>query len=99
MARNSNSYHVWSASAIKQIKKGDVIFFSTTKQSLTDSKGEKSVHHVGIVYSVDASNNSIVLIEGNTSRDMVEKKTYQVVPSTGALPGYKGHYFCGYISV
>ncbi len=98
MAKNSSSYNTWSSSAIKSLKKGDVIFFSKVSKKL-ESNGSKVVDHVGIVYSVDTSNNKITLIEGNTSADKVAKNTYTVTLDTGAIKNYSGHYFCGYISV
>ena len=98
MAQNSNSYYTWSSGSINSLKKGDVIFFSTVSKSLT-SNGSKVVHHVGIVYSVNASNNQITIIEGNTSTDKVKQNTYTVKRDTGAITNYSGHYFCGYISV
>ena len=89
MKGNSNSYRKWSSSALNNIKKNDVIFFST---------GSQDSHHVGIVYSVSGSN--ITVIEGNTSQDTVAKNTYTVNSSNGKITkGWSGHYFCGYISV
>lgn len=89
MKGNSNSYRKWNPSALNNIKKNDVIFFST---------GSQDSHHVGIVYSVSGSN--ITMIEGNTSKDTVDKNTYTVNSSDGKITkGWTGHYFCGYIPV
>ncbi len=89
MKQESNSYHKWSGSALKNIKKNDVIFFS---------EGNQDSHHVGVVYSVSGS--KITVIEGNTSNDKVEKRTYTVDSKSGRITkGWSGHYFCGYISV
>ncbi len=95
MKSGSNSYHTWSENAINSIKKNDVIFFS---------EGTQDTHHVGIVYGVDKSKNSITLIEGNTSDDCVKKRTYSFVNKkldTGVYGKltWEGHYFSGYISV
>ena len=89
MKQKSNSYHKWSTSALKNIKKNDVIFFS---------EGNQDSHHVGIVYSISGS--KITVIEGNTGNDKVEKRTYTVDSKSGRITkGWNGHYFCGYISV
>ena len=89
MKNNSSSYYKWSSNTLKNIKKNDVLFFST---------GSQDSHHVGIVYSVSGSN--ITVIEGNTSDDRVKKNTYTVNASSGKITkGWNGHYFCGYISV
>lgn len=91
MKNNSNAYHKWNANALKNIKKNDVIFFS--------SSTAQNSHHVGIVYSVSGS--KITVIEGNSSSDTVKKNTYTVNANTGKISGGRGSwaYFCGYIAV
>ncbi|MGN0164472.1 MAG: CHAP domain-containing protein [Candidatus Ornithomonoglobus sp.] len=95
MKKNSNSYKTWSNSALKNIKKNDVIFFA-------NSQNASHSDHVGIVYNISGSN--ITVIEGNTGNyygpDTVAKITYTVDSATGKITkGYNGKYFCGYISV
>ena len=97
MGQKSNSYNKWTSTAHKTIKKGDIIFFSKTKSSLTNGNGSKSVYHVGIVWS--CNNSSISIIEGNTSNDYVKKNSYKFDSNTGKISGLSGCYFCGYISV
>ena len=96
MAKKSKSYRKWSASNFYNLKRGDVIFFSRTK-SLTYKNGNKAVHHVGIVTSVNKKKGTVTIVEGNTSKDIVKKNTYKPNISSGYL--WKNEYFCGYISV
>ena len=98
MAQRSNAYRTWSGSAFEHMKRGDVIFFSTTK-GLTDAKGKKKVHHVGIISKVNKCGSTVEVVEGNTSSDKVMKRIYYVIPSSGKITNYSGHFFCGYISV
>ena len=95
MAVSSNSYRTMSTSTFKQLKRGDVIFFST--KSTIQAK-----NHVGIVTSVNVSKKQISVVEGNTVSppDKVLKRTYTVDPSSRKIVGDKySRYFCGYISV
>lgn len=99
-AQGSSSYRKWNSTSLYNIKRGDVIYFSTT----TDLKknGDKTVHHVGIVSKVDIKSSIIWITEGNTGKDVVLTRQYKIVnKSTGKFSGngWSGEYFCGYISI
>ena len=95
MCQYSTDYHVWSKEALEMMKRGDVIFFSRTEKQYQVG-GSKSVCHVGIIESIDASANSVNVIEGNSTGDRVCRHTYHVDPESGRI---RKRYFCGYINV
>ena len=108
-------YKPWNATTWKNLRRGDVIFFSPRKAKIRYAGGGKAVHHVGIVQRVDRENKLLYTVEGNVSRitkkgkidltrRVVRACVYLMKPKTGKILKsetrfFDGEYICGTIAV